>query len=225
MHGFTGWPADATAFLTEIAADNTRDFWEEHRHRHATAVHGPMRALAAELEPEFGPVRIFRPAVNRRFRPDAPPYRTDTGGVATSAGGSTFSIVLSATALSVAAGHWAFDGGQTRRYRAAVDGPAGEWLAGLLGSLDGLTPDDGRPLVGAPRGFRADHPRIALLRRRGLQLTATWPVGEWIGTREPLARVRAAWRAAAPVAAWLDEHVGPAATVPRPASVASVPSP
>jgi hypothetical protein len=184
-----------------------------------------MRALAAELEPEFGPLRIFRPAVNRRFRPDALPYRTDTGGVATSAGGCTFSIVLSATALSVAAGDWAFDGGQTRRYRAAVDGAAGEWLDGLLGSLDGLTPDEGRPLVGAPRGFRVDHPRIALLRRRGLQLTATWPVGEWIGTREPLARVRAAWRAAAPVAAWLDEHVGPAATVARPATAASVPSP
>jgi Conserved hypothetical protein (DUF2461) len=221
MHGFTGWPADATAFLTEIAADNTREFWEAHRHRHDAAVHGPMRALAAELEPEFGPVRIFRPAVNRRFRPDAPPYRTDTGGVATSAGGATFSLVLSGAALSVAGGHRTFDGGQARRYRAAVDGPAGEGLDGLLASLDGLTPDVGRLLVAAPRGFRADHPRIALLRRRGLQVMAAWPVGEWIRTREPLDRVRGAWRAAAPVVTWLDEHVGPATVRPRPALAAS----
>ncbi|MGH8964422.1 MAG: DUF2461 family protein, partial [Actinomycetes bacterium] len=82
MHPFHGWPADATAFLAEISDDNTREFWTAHGHRHAAAVHAPMRALAAELEPEFGPIRVPRPYRNRRFRPDVPPYRTDTGGVA-----------------------------------------------------------------------------------------------------------------------------------------------
>jgi uncharacterized protein (DUF2461 family) len=216
MHQFHGWPADATAFLAEIAADNSPEFWREHRHRHGASVHGPMAALAAELEPEFGPVRMFRPFANRRFRPDAPPYRTDIGGVATSAGGATLAVVLSAGELSASAGHWSFDSGQLRRFRSAVDGAAGEWLASLVGSLHdiGLGLDPGRPLVGAPRGFRADHPLIALLRRRGLQVTASWPAGEWLGTREPLDRVRSAWRAAAPVVAWLDEHVGAADDVP-----------
>jgi hypothetical protein len=79
-----------------------------------------------------------------------------------------------------------------------------------------------RLLLGTPRGFRGDHPRIGLLRHRGLQVTASWPAGEWLGTREPLERVRTAWRAAAPVLAWLDAHVGPADPVqprPRPAVV------
>lgn len=208
MNEFEGWPADAIPFLTEIAADNSRAFWAEHGHRHSVAVHGPMRALAAELEPEFGPVRVFRPTVNRRFRPDAPPYRTDTGGVATSAGGCPLAVVLSATELRASAGHWLFDGGQLRRFRAAVDGAPGELLAGIVDGLDGLTPDRDRCLSGPPRGFRATHPRIDLLRHRGLQVAASWPVGEWVGTREPLHRVRAAWRAAAPVVAWLDEYVG-----------------
>lgn len=217
MHGFTGWPADATAFLAEIAGDNTREFWTAQQHRHAAAVQAPMRALAAALEDEFGPVRVMRPYRNRRFRPDEPPYRTDTGGLARSGAGAVLGVVLSATALSVSAGHWSFDGGQTRRFRAAVDGPAGPELADLLARAadrDGLSPEPGRSLTGNPRGHRADHPLIALLRLRGLQVTRSWPAGEWLATEEPLLRVRAAWRAAGPVVGWLDRHVGPADAVP-----------
>ncbi|HET6259862.1 MAG TPA: DUF2461 family protein [Pseudonocardia sp.] len=219
MDTFEGWPADATTFLAEIAADNTREFWAEHRHRHATSVHSPMRALAAELEPEFGPVRVLRPFVNLRFRPDASPYRTDAGGVATTAGGCPLAVVVSAAGLSVSAGHRSFDAGQLRRYRAALDTPAGAELAQLLAELDGYAVEPGRPLTGIPRGFRADHPRIALLRRRGVQLVRSRPAGEWLATREPLDWVRVAWRAAGPVVAWLDLHVGAAERVPLPRRV------
>ncbi|WP_219413913.1 DUF2461 family protein [Pseudonocardia nigra] len=234
MDGFQGWPTDATAFLAEIAADNSAEFWAAHRHRHTAAVHAPMRALAADLEAEFGTLRVFRPYRNRRFRPDAPPYRTDTGGVALTAGGSVLAVVLSATALSASAGHWSFDGGQLRRYRAAVDGPAGEDLGPLLNGLVDWTVHPGRALTGRPRGHRADHPRIGLLRLRGLQVERSWPVGPWLGTREPLERVRAAWRAAAPLVAWLDAHVGPAepepprprpVTVPAASAVTAQPHP
>jgi uncharacterized protein (DUF2461 family) len=213
MTAFRGWPADATPILAEVAADNTREFWSRHAHRHRAAVQEPMRALGAELEPEFGPIRVFRPYRNRRFRPDVPPYRTDAGGAACSAGGAVLAVVLTATALTTAAGHWAFDRGQLRRYRAAVDGPPGTELARLL---DGHTFDRHRALSGTPRGFRPDHPLIGLLRLRGLQVTTSWPAGEWLATREPLKRVRTAWRAAAPVVAWLDAHVGPADPVPAP---------
>jgi hypothetical protein len=223
MTEFIGWPADATAFLAEIEADNTREFWDLHGHRHAAAVHAPMRALAAELEPEFGPVRVLRAYRNRRFRPEAPPYRTDTGGIARSTGGAALTVVLSATALSTAVGHWAFDPGQSRRYRAAVSAPAGEELVALLA---GHVVDRRRCLRGTPRGFTNDHPRIDLLRLRGLQVVTTSPAGGWLATREPLERVRAAWRAAAPVVTWLDTHVGPAEPVPprpRPASPSGAP--
>jgi hypothetical protein len=52
----------------------------------------------------------------------------------------------------------------------------------------------------------------------------TWPVGPWLATAEPLERVRAAWRDAAPLVAWLDERVGPPDPVAprsRPAAVAA----
>jgi uncharacterized protein (DUF2461 family) len=197
---FTGWTPDAPAFLAELTADQSAFDAE----RHAASVLAPMRALADELAPEFGPVRVFRPYRNRRFRPDTPPYRTDTGGTAR---GGTLGVVLSATTLSSTAGIWLFDAGQLRRYRAAVD----DELAGLL---DGLPVDDARRLVGRPRGVPADHPHLDLLRLRGLQVGWSWPVGEWLGTPEPLHRVRSAWRTAAPLLAWLDRHVGPADPVP-----------
>jgi uncharacterized protein (DUF2461 family) len=222
MFPFRGFPADATAFLAELAAENTREFWTAHGHRHAAAVHAPMLALAAELEAEFGPVRVLRPYRNRRFRPGVPPYRTDTGGVAHSPGGAVLAVVLSAGALTTSAGHWSFDVGQLRRYRAAVDATAGGELERLL---DGHAVDRGRALRGTPRGFRDDHPRIGLLRHRGLQVTTSWPVGSWLGTREPLERVQTAWRAAAPVVSWLDAHVGAADPVPpRPRPVPQTPA-
>jgi hypothetical protein len=211
MTPFTGWPADATAFLSEIEADNTHEFWEAHGHRHAAAVQGPMRALATELEPEFGPIRVLRAHRNRRFRPEAPPYRTDTGGVASSPGGAALTVVLSATALTTAVGHWTFDPGQLRRYRVAVLEPEGEELPRLLAGHD---VDRRRSLRGVPRGFKGDHVRLDLLRLLGLQVGTTRPVGGWLSTTEPLEWVRAAWRAAAPLVAWLDTHVGPADPVP-----------
>lgn len=225
QEGFHGWPDDAPAVLRELAEDNSRAFWAAHGRRHARCVRAPMCALAAALEPEFGTLRVFRPQVNRRFRPAAPPYRTDTGAVTVTAGGCVLGVVLSAAALSVSAGRWRFDPGQLRRYRAAVDGGPGEELERVLAGLGGFAADEVAPLNRGPRGHRADHPRIGLLRRRGLQVTRAWAVGPWLGTTEPLDRVPEAWRAAAPLARWLDEHVGsPDPVPPRPRPAAPPPA-
>lgn len=210
---FTGWPADATSFLAAIAADNTPEFWAAHRHRHAASVLPPLQALAAALHQEFGVMRIFRPYRNRRFRPDVPPYRSDAGGSLTSEGGAEFSVLLSASALSVRVGHYLFDRLQLRRYRAAVLDEPGDRLVTVLAELDaaGLALGDVPTLVGRPRGCPADHVRLSLLRLRALHVGRSWPAGEWLGTPEPLARVAGAWRMARPLAEWLDEHVGPSA--------------
>lgn len=205
---FTGWGPDATALLAEISHHNTRAFLAEHRARYDAQVRGPSLAIAAELAGEFGPVRVFRRHVDTRFRPDAPPLRTDTGGVARTVGGSELGVVLTASALTVTAGHHRFDGGQLRRWRAAV--AAGSIVPADPPSLPGWERVGAPDLTGRPRGIGADHPRLGLLRRRGLLLARSWPVGPWLATPEPLARVREAWHAAAPLTAWLDEHVGAA---------------
>lgn len=205
------FPTDATAFLSDIADDNTPEFFAAHRHRHAEALDAPMRALAAALTEEFGPIRVLRAQRNRRFRPDLPPYRTDAGIV----GAAGRALLLSATTFTVSAGPWRFDPGQRRRYRAAV----GDELAVLLDGWELTSP----ALTGLPRGVRSDAPHLRLLRLDGLQVARSWPVGAWLTTGAPLERVRDTWRAAAPVLAWLDEHVGepePVEPRPRPAATA-----
>ena len=208
---FSGWPAEATAFLAELAADNTRTFWTENAHRYRALLLEPTRALAVALTPEFGPPRVFRPYVDRRFRPNADPYRTDTGITVAGPGGTPYVAVLSAQGLAVQVGHQVFDAGQLRRYREAVAGPPGEALDAVLAALrrDDLVPDGVPALAGRPRGYPADHPRLSLLRWRGLHVDCAWSAGEWLGTEEPLRRVAAAWRAARPLADWLEAHVGP----------------
>jgi hypothetical protein len=67
----------------------------------------------------------------------------------------------------------------------------------------------GDSLATAPRGYPKDHERIVLLRRTSLSLGAMRDLGQGIGRAGGLQFVAETWRAAAPVTAWLDEHVGP----------------
>jgi uncharacterized protein (DUF2461 family) len=208
---FTGWPDDATAFLAELARHNDAEFWAAQRHRYDTAVRPPTAAIAVALEAEFGPVRVLRPYRSRRFQPSAPPYRTDAGAVSTTEGGTERSFALSPAGLAVRIGRYAFEGQALRRFRAAVDGEAGEQLTTMLGELaaEGLVvPDDVPTLSTRPRDCPADHPRLALLRLRALHVGRAWEAGPWLATHEPLARVAGAWRAAEPLVAWLDEYIG-----------------
>jgi hypothetical protein len=72
----------------------------------------------------------------------------------------------------------------------------------------------GNSLATTPRGYPKDHERIELLRRTSLSLGAMRPLGRGIGRADGLRFVAGTWRAAAPVTAWLDEHVG-ASGLPR----------
>ena len=60
----------------------------------------------------------------------------------------------------------------------------------------------------APRGTAADHPRIELLRHKGMAVMKAWPVGAWMGTAKAKDRVVTALRAAAPLSEWLTRNVG-----------------
>jgi hypothetical protein len=60
----------------------------------------------------------------------------------------------------------------------------------------------------APRGTAADHPRIELLRYKGMAVMKAWPVGAWMGTVKAKDRVLTALRAAAPLSQWLTRNVG-----------------
>ena len=67
----------------------------------------------------------------------------------------------------------------------------------------------GESLRTAPRGYPRDHPRIELLRHKALIAGRRLPGTSGIGRDAALDHVASTWRAAEPLNAWLDEHVGP----------------
>jgi uncharacterized protein (DUF2461 family) len=126
-------------------------------------------------------------------------------------------ISLSADGLSAGTGmvHLAPD--QLVRYRMAVDDEeAGAALEAVVGSIRAKGHECGphEALKTAPRGYPRDHPRIELLRAKGLIMWHRWPAGAWLGTRQAKDRVLDVIRAGEPLNRWLADHVGPTTAEP-----------
>jgi uncharacterized protein (DUF2461 family) len=67
----------------------------------------------------------------------------------------------------------------------------------------------------APKGYPKDHPRIELLRHKGLITWREWPPGAWLGTRRAKNRVVEFLRNSQPLNGWLQTNVGPSALPER----------
>jgi uncharacterized protein (TIGR02453 family) len=204
---FRGWPVEALEFYEALEADNSKAFWQRNRETYDHAVRAPMEALLAELEPEFGPVHVFRPYRDVRFSTDKTPYKTAIGATV----GPGY-VQLNARGLAAGCGMYEMASDQLERFRAAIDDDAtGIELEGLVDAvrskgIDLVARDE---LKTAPRGYPKDHPRIALLRLKGLVTWREWEAGAWLGTRRAKDRIVRFLRDSAPIAAWLDANVGP----------------
>lgn len=199
---FRGWPVEAVEFFEGLEADNSRAYWQAHKAVYERAVKEPMEELLAEL----GGGRVFRPYRDVRFSRDKAPYKTSCD--AHVAGGY---ISLSAKRLLVGSGLYMPDAEQLRRFRAAVaDERSGRELEEVVAALraGGYEVGAHEVLKTAPRGVPKDHPRLELLRHKGLVMSKSWPVGAWLGTKKAKGRIVACLDAARPLNAWLDRHVG-----------------
>lgn len=78
---FAGFPAEAFEFYEALAGNNTRPWWAEHKAEYERAVRGPLVALLAELEPEFGEGKVYRPYHDTRFSKGKPPIKDHQGAV------------------------------------------------------------------------------------------------------------------------------------------------
>jgi uncharacterized protein (TIGR02453 family) len=204
---FTGWPADAFDFFEGLEADNTKTYWREHKAVYEECVRRPMEELLADLSPEFGEGKIFRPYRDVRFSADKSPYKTSIAATV----GSRGYVQLSADGLGAGSGMYVMAPDQLERYRQAVaDRRRGEKLVGIVSAArsGGLEVTGHETLKTAPRGYPKDHPRIELLRNKGLVTWKQWPVGAWLGTRRAKDRVIEFLRASEPVNEWLAAHVG-----------------
>lgn len=203
---FGGFGERLIDFYDGLEADNSKAYWTDNRAVYDQHVRAPMEALLADLEPEFGAGKIFRPYRDVRFSSDKTPYKTHCGATV-----GPYYVQVGADGVMAAGGYYRMASDQVGRFRTAVDEDRrGEDLRKRLAKLGkaGLTVA-GDQLKTRPRGFPEDHPRIELLRHRSLYAWQRWP-GDDLMLEPDLADVVAAtWRALTPLTGWLADHVGP----------------
>lgn len=206
VHKFRGWRLDVAEFFDHLELDNTKSFWIAHKEFYEVSVVGPMQDLLAELATEFGDGRIFRPYRDTRFSLDKSPYKTTIA-----AHNDAGYISLSSDALGVGSGLYMPSPDQLARFRAAIaDERSGAKLESIVAGLRGkrIEVTAHESLKSAPRGYPKDHPRIELLRHKGLTAWREWPVGTWLATAAPKRRVVEVLRATAPLRSWVNSNVG-----------------
>jgi uncharacterized protein (TIGR02453 family) len=204
---FKGWPVEALEFYEGLEVDNTKTYWTENKAVYEEQVRAPMEALLAELAPEFGAGKIFRPYRDVRFSADKSPYKTAMG--AQLAGGGY--VQLSADGLAAGLGYYVMAKDQLDRFRQAVaDDRKGTELEAEVARIRAkdLEVTGREVLKTAPRGYPKDHPRIELLRHKSLIAWKEWAANAWLGTAKAKGRVVDFLHDAKPLQEWLDAHVG-----------------
>ena len=208
MTAFRGWPDSALDFYEGLEADNSKAYWLDHKDVYEQDVKAPMEAMLADLAAEFGEHRIFRPYRDTRFSRDKSPYKTTIAAII----GDGY-VQLSAHGLMAGAGKYDMANDQLERFRDAVMAEtSGRELAAVVDKLLAarIEVTAMETLKTAPRGYPKDHPRIELLRHKGLVVMKEWPAGAWLRTAGAKKRVVDLFHAAAPLVAWLERHVGAA---------------
>jgi len=203
---FRGWKPAALEFFEGLEADNSKSYWQAHKDVYETAVLAPMQELLAELEPEWGEGRIFRPYRDIRFSADKSPYKTNIAAMI----GPGY-VHLNADALGAGVGMYHMAPDQLERFREAVaEDRSGGKLESIVADVRsaGMEVTAHDVLKTAPKGYPKDHPRVDLLRHKGLITWREWPVGAWLATKKAKDRIVEFLERSKPLQVWLARNVG-----------------
>jgi uncharacterized protein (TIGR02453 family) len=189
---FEGFSRDGIGFFRALALQQNREWFQAHKHEYEELWVQPMKALMESLRgrltklyrgEKLNPVKVFRLNRDVRFSADKSPYKTQCAavvGIARGEGpfGGPVALYIhlgtSDKADIAAAGHYMLEPEVLARYRKLVqDEKQGPKLAALVKTAEGkgLTLGAMESVKTAPRGIDPKHPRIALLRHKGLALT------------------------------------------------------
>jgi uncharacterized protein (TIGR02453 family) len=223
---FTGFSHQAMQFWHELAAEMSKEWFVANKQRYEAEWVAPMTALlgglARRLAPAYQPLTLGTPNVMRiyrdvRFSSDKTPYKTHIGAVIRMAGkpgakmgNAALYVHLGLDEEYVGVGCYQFDAPKLARWRKAVAGKPGEELQRLITRLRkaGYAVGGHDDYKKVPTGFAPDHPRVELLKMKGL--TGGFPeiprglIGK-PGFAEWLAKHG---KATASLVIWLHRHVG-----------------
>jgi uncharacterized protein (TIGR02453 family) len=202
--GFTGFPREATEFFLQLGRNNNREWFQAHKDVYEQACREPLKALVTELDP-VGTPQISRINRDMRFSRDGAPYRTHLA-----AGVLGTYINLSAEGLYVGTGMYRPEPAVLQKFRAAIDADqSGRELARIVSAIGkkGYTVGTHETVNSAPRGFKADHPRIALLRMKDIHAGKVIEPGPVLASRKAVAAVKRVMADVRPLADWIGRYV------------------
>lgn len=165
---------ESRAFLTELAANNSREWFAANKTRYDSALKAPAQALldqlAADLSRQTGqPVetKLFRPHRDVRFSKDKTPYHLHLHMLWSTPGMGWF-FGISPDYISAGGGCMGFDKPALAAFRSHVD-DKGTDVQALVDQLAdrGLTLREAE-LKRVPAPYDKDHPQAPLLRRKSL---------------------------------------------------------
>ncbi|MBI4954936.1 MAG: DUF2461 domain-containing protein [Myxococcales bacterium] len=223
-------------FFEALAKSPTREWFMAHKSEYEQGFAQPMAALLAELRQkldraypdcELGEPKVFRLNRDVRFSADKTPYKTAVSGVLAVKRGlakptETPAAMYVELGVETAGGKvvprrmagfglYMMDAPQLARFRAALlDEGSGAEVAKLVLGLEkrGFAIGAAETLKSAPRGVDPGHPRVALLRHKGLALMSPAMPARLHESRELVPWLVEQGKLAAPLVRWLTFAVG-----------------
>ncbi|MEM9250134.1 MAG: DUF2461 domain-containing protein [Pseudomonadota bacterium] len=214
--GFDALIDDALAFFRELAANNSKDWFDPRKDDYVSRIRKPAEFMADLVAEDLSRLSgvSFKPKVFRiyrdvRFSKDKTPYNAHLhvswfpGGDGPRAG---WFLGAAPEYLFLGAGAPGPQGPALTRLRAALDRDGDAFVDAMDRAADGvgakLHAFGAPPLKRVPKPFAPDHPHAELLKRKGIVLGADLPDG-WRddGLTSTLRRLA---KGLEPARAWLD---------------------
>jgi uncharacterized protein (TIGR02453 family) len=224
--GESCFPLELFMFLDDLAVNNDRAWFKEHRSRYEDAVQEPALAFIAGFGPELRRISphfvadarpvggsLFRLQRDTRFSKDKTPYKTNIGIHFRHEQGRdvhtpSFYLHLAPGEVFAAAGLWHPDGAALGRIRDAIVERPEQWRRAAHGAPFATVHRlGGDALRRPPKGYDPDHPLVEDLKRK--DFIGSTPLSEEAvtgpGFIDEYARI---CRAAAPFVKFLCRAVG-----------------
>ena len=218
---FEGFAGADMKFFRALSRHQDRTWFAAHKAEYEEGWAKPMMTLLEEVKArldgayptvELEAPKVFRIHRDVRFSADKTPYKTSVSGVIVARRGGKVTEAPAAVYVQlglesfVGAGLYMMDAPALARYRAALlDDARGGALAKIVRALEkkGFSPSAAEELKSAPRGIDPAHPRIDLLKKKGLVVSFPPIPDGSVGERAFLDWVVAEAKRVAPLVSWL----------------------
>ena len=228
MGKFQGFPRDLPRFLEDLAANNSKAWFDRHRDRYEAAYLAPAKAFVSAIAPKLRRLSqdiraeprvngaIMRINRDTRFSKDKTPYKTALyihflEGAAETKNDPAGLLMVAADRLVLGVGAWGFTKDRLAAWRAAlVDTRQGPALRRAIAKAEkaGFTDLGGAHYKTVPGGFDADHPSAELLKFNGFFLSRSERLPKALHGPEFVDHAMDAYRACRPVWKWLVDVPG-----------------